>query len=169
MPDLDIANPAILQSFSPTLQDAILAAPLPSLEDGPLDSALCNMLASDPPRDLVPNAAHQLDAVISGLWLLAGDIDRSHTLSQDISSREGSYLHGIMHRREGDFGNAKYWFRRVGDDHPVIDELSRVATDIHPDACAFVDAVESAKGDQVQRCQVVQWSEWQLLMSYLLT
>jgi hypothetical protein len=54
---------------------------------------------------------------------LAGDIERSHSISQNIENLEGSFLHGMMHRREGDFSNAKYWFRRVGN-HPVIEQLT---------------------------------------------
>ncbi|MBT3911819.1 MAG: hypothetical protein HOF22_01330, partial [Verrucomicrobia bacterium] len=55
-------------------------------------------------------------------------LDESHTVSQDIGSADGSFLHGIMHRREPDYPNAKYWFRRVGD-HPCFPALASEAID----------------------------------------
>jgi hypothetical protein len=60
---------------------------------------------------------------VSGVWLLHDFLDESHTISQNIATPSGSYWHGIMHRREGDFSNAKYWFDRVGD-HPVFASLT---------------------------------------------
>ncbi len=58
--------------------------------------------------------------VESALWLVVGELDRSHSVSQNDSSAEGSFWHGIMHRREGDYSNAKYWFNRAGE----IDAIS---------------------------------------------
>ncbi len=60
---------------------------------------------------------------LSGLLLAHDLLDASHTISQEIESGEGSYWHGVMHRREGDYSNAKYWFRRVGL-HPIHGELA---------------------------------------------
>ena len=51
------------------------------------------------------------------LWLY-GFLDESHRLTQQDSSAEGAYWHALVHRSEGDFNNALYWFRRAGD-HPV--------------------------------------------------
>lgn len=62
--------------------------------------------------------------VKSGLYLWNDSLHASHELSQDLHTATGSYLHGIMHRMEPDYSNAKYWFRQVGD-HPVYDELKR--------------------------------------------
>lgn len=65
-------------------------------------------------------------AVVSGLLLWNGNLDRSHTISQEIENPTGSYWHGIMHRMEGDYWNAKYWFRRVGR-HPAMGRLHEAA------------------------------------------
>lgn len=63
---------------------------------------------------------------LAGMWLRYGFLDRSHELSQQIHDRDGSYWHAIMHRRELDFSNAKYWFQRVGV-HPIFPALASEA------------------------------------------
>jgi hypothetical protein len=65
--------------------------------------------------------AHAL-ALKAGLHLFNESLDASHELSQEIHTSTGSYWHGIMHRMEGDYSNAKYWFRMAGS-HPVFHEL----------------------------------------------
>ena len=65
-------------------------------------------------------------AVASALLLWNDDPDASHHLSQGLPDRLGSWLHGTMHRREGDFPNSKYWFRKVGT-HAGFARLSRRA------------------------------------------
>lgn len=74
-------------------------------------------LFATPPQD--PDAR---DLFRCGVLLWNDALDPSHTLSQKLHSTTGSYWHGLMHRREPDFGNSKYWFRRVGH-HPAFEPL----------------------------------------------
>ena len=66
-------------------------------------------------------------AVRAGLLLWHDLLDESHSESQSIEGEGpahlGDYWHAIMHRREPDYGNARYWLRRVGP-HAVHDALS---------------------------------------------
>lgn len=62
--------------------------------------------------------------VRAGLLLRADRMEESHAISQSIETLEGSYWHGILHRREPDYTNAKYWFRRV-EDHPVFAYIAK--------------------------------------------
>lgn len=102
---------------------------------------------------------------LAGVWLVNDFLDESHTISQSIHTPEGSFWHGIMHRREGDFSNAKYWFRHVGD-HPVYDLLAERFGEWDP--YVFVDqcqrAVRTGKG--VEECLDRQQAEWELLFDW---
>ena len=71
-------------------------------------------------------AADLPPALASALLLWNDDLDASHALSQGLPDRFGSWLHGAMHRRDGDFPNSKYWFRRVGN-HAGFAQMARRA------------------------------------------
>jgi hypothetical protein len=125
------------------------------------------------------------NACLSGLWLLFNYLEESHTISQSIETTTGSFWHAIMHRREGDFFNSKYWFKRV-DDHPVYGSLTRVAKELvstaqshdsitflskqnHWNPFDFVDLVEaclSGKSPHELLCRQIQQCEWELLFDF---
>lgn len=176
MPALDSAD---LNQLSPELRQAIAAADLPSLGAGPAAPQLGALLQRNdvglPNRS--PADVGAARACEAALWLLAGDPDRSHEISQSIESADGSFWHGVMHRREGDFSNAKYWFRRAGS-YPALARI-REAIAADPlagalsgegawDAVGFVDQCQQAVrrgGDQEQRCVRAQWIEWQIALA----
>lgn len=133
------------------------------------------------------------DAFQSGLLLWNDALDASHTISQGLESRTGSYWHGIMHRREPDYSNAKYWFRHVGahPTYPVLreralallqsgstesDSLADYVEAIEKtddwDAFRFVDWCQAADGDGSTPeavksfLQTVQVEEIKLLLNY---
>jgi hypothetical protein len=56
-------------------------------------------------------------------------VDRFFSDGRAIETAEGSYWNGIMHRREPDYGNSKYWFRRVGT-HRVFETLCTAGAEL---------------------------------------
>jgi len=81
-----------------------------------------------PPPGLAPT--------VLALWHDArGDWDAAHRVAQDIESNDGAWIHAYLHRKEGDAGNAGYWYRRA--DRPVAsgsldDEWTAIVTALLP-------------------------------------
>ncbi len=68
--------------------------------------------------------------LLRALALLWHDhLDAAHRIVQDIDEADAGLLHAMMHRREGDYWNSKYWFRRTGK-HAVFNALSTVVADL---------------------------------------
>lgn len=106
-------------------------SPPPLVPRAPYDAALRDRLTAVDPEQAFGTAGrvvnpHDAMAVISGLLLWNDSLPESHALSQGIRTETGSYWHGIMHRREPDYSNSKYWFRQVGR-HPVFPALYAAA------------------------------------------
>lgn len=55
-----------------------------------------------------------VDALLQALWYDAKDNwDAAHNLAQDVNTKDGSWIHAYLHRKEGDLGNASYWYHRA--------------------------------------------------------
>jgi len=127
---------------------------------------------------------HDAEALKSALWLLFDFMEESHNISQNIATPSGSYWHGILHRREPDANNAKYWMARVGE-HPIfpdmLNDAKEIAAKIGPAGAAILKQLEALKTWDaswfVDRCAAadpaatpllleLQRREWQLLFDY---
>src|SRR5438874_1903751 len=104
---------------------------LPELGPGTPNQAIRDLFQALSVDRLFPQCRDRDAALgcLSGLWLVHDFLDESHTISQDLGGWIGSYWHGIMHRREPDAGNAKYWFRRV-EVNPVYAALAADAAEL---------------------------------------
>ena len=56
-----------------------------------------------------------LSDALRALWLDAkADWDGAHEAAQADEGGKGDWVHAYLHRKEGDAGNAAYWYRRAG-------------------------------------------------------
>jgi hypothetical protein len=80
----------------------------------------------------VATAPENLSPPLRAMWEDArGHWEAAHAIAQDIDDKTGSWIHAYLHRKEGDLGNAGYWYRRAGQ--PVAhdsldDEWARIVT-----------------------------------------
>ena len=137
-------------------------------------------LLEEPPED--PEDAK---AMLAGFWLWFDALAESHAISQDLVSASGSFWHAILHRREGDFSNAKYWYQRcrthranrilgavsgniAGDfrSDPLINHITAEEWD----GAAFTDLVAELHGKPNDPRRPVaiklQQAEWQALFNH---
>ena len=141
-------TPAVAELFTPRLADLGPGAPNQSMR--------AKLAAFTLGKSEMARCVHSL------LWLHHGFLDESHEISQGIDTPTGSYLHAIMHRREPDAANSKYWWRRVGT-HPVFTEVATAAAGLGYlkageawDPYRFVDDCEAARGRGGERAELLQ-------------
>jgi len=174
--------------YGPVVAELVDAERLPEMGPGHTSRNVADRLSGVRAEDLFagrPVRDRQMAACcLSALWLHQDFLDESHRISQSIETPSGSYWHGIMHRREPDYSNAKYWFRRVGD-HPIYDPLfaaaRQAAAHVLPggdlpeaslaawDSFLFVDWCQRASRSDsplAHWCRLVARAEWQLLFDY---
>lgn len=72
----------------------------------------------EPPAGLSPE--------LRSLWFAkANRWEEAHDIAQDIPTRSGSWIHGLLHAIEGDFGNSGYWYHRAGEAPIGADDIDR--------------------------------------------
>jgi hypothetical protein len=66
------------------------------------------------------SAPDGLSVELEALWYDGkGDWNRSHEVIQDVNSKNAAWIHAYLHRKEGDMGNAQYWYSRAGKNMPA--------------------------------------------------
>ena len=115
------------------------------------------------------------DETRAGLLLYAGFGKDSHSVSQDLSTPEGSYWHAIYHRMEPDDWNSNYWFRQVGR-HSIEEQLKKSSIEAgwnpgknwdHPHFVEFISAARTGSNPANKALAVkIQHIEWQLLFDH---
>lgn len=67
------------------------------------------------------NPPQDLSDYLQALWQEGkGNWDKAHHLVQDLEDKNASWIHAYLHRKEGDIGNADYWYRRAGKKRPAV-------------------------------------------------
>jgi hypothetical protein len=125
--------------------------------------------------ETIGNAA-MFSLVRGGLLYALDGIDEAHRIFQEAKGDLGSYWHGMLHRREGDFDNARYWFRRAGV-LPFFDDLHRAASEhsavmarqMNWDPYLFTGECEQARFGEtegVEKLAELQRVEFDVLFDY---
>ena len=65
-------------------------------------------------------------AVACGVWLWHDALAEAHVIAQGLPSDTGSFWHGIVHRRQGDFANSRHWLERCRQ-HPARQAIGNQA------------------------------------------
>jgi len=98
----------------------------------PSGAEVADLLHALSPGDLIDGPVKGSDdaaCLLSAMWLWHDYLDESHTISQQVENETGSFWHAILHRREGDFGNSKYWYAKCRS-HPVLMTIAAQANDV---------------------------------------
>jgi len=79
-----------------------------------------------------------LNDLLKALWHDAkGDWESAHNLAQDVTTKDGSWIHAYLHRKEGDLSNAPYWYHKAGKSvckknlHEEWEEIAQALVTIH--------------------------------------
>jgi hypothetical protein len=79
-----------------------------------LFSFKASVQADQPPADI--------SVYLLALWYDArGDWNKAHQVIQDVTTRNASWIHAYLHRKEGDQFNADYWYSKAGKKRPSVD------------------------------------------------
>ncbi len=156
-----------------------------------IESLTARDFVSDRRREECKVSQTDVVALRAGLLQIHDYLDASHGQSQSVEGEgthhNGDHWHAIMHRREGDYSNSKYWYRHVGDSPifaPLATDAAKILAECNSPAAqewqsrligprgwdpfVFVDMAQEAsrkKDPLLDRvCRQIQWLEMLLLI-----
>ena len=66
-----------------------------------------------------PIVPEGLSPYLTALWHeKRGDWNKAHEIVGEFNDPRAAWVHAYLHRREGDEGNAAYWYRRADKQFP---------------------------------------------------
>ena len=75
-----------------------------------------------------------LPVYIQALWYDAkNDWNKAHSLIDSLDDRNSFLVHAYLHRKEGDIGNANYWYSRANTSLPQLslqEEWKKITMDL---------------------------------------
>lgn len=156
--NIDFSLPAIapLQSWIETLPTEVPLRCYPSKQSNQSKQSASEAKSLE--LLIASNSAIEGTFIEALLWLRLGRPDPAHEIVQDHAQGLGAYVHGFLHRMEGDYWNANYWFRRVRDPKLSQSILERVPPGT-PTADHLTDACEQAREDS-KLLQLYVTLEW---------
>jgi hypothetical protein len=163
--------------YSAFITDFLREAQLPRLsaQEPVPDKRLIQRIAVAEDHEFARANGPEARCIRSLLFIAAGGVDQAHRIVQEISTSDAAYIHGIVHRIDDDFDNARYWFRRAPM-HPAAAEIYRRAAAnsltvaSHPiwDPLLVTDMVERSRTAGVtEELRVILTIEFEELLQFL--
>jgi hypothetical protein len=78
-----------------------------------IDQLRASLPQPRPPAALLP--------LLTALWWEAkGDWNQAHEIAQTENGADAAWVHAYLHRKEGDEGNAGYWYGQARQPHCML-------------------------------------------------
>jgi hypothetical protein len=164
-------------AYSAFITDFLREAQLPRLsaqEPAP-DKRLIQRIAVAEDQEIARANGPEVRCIRSLLFIAAGGVDQAHRIVQEISTSDAAYIHGIIHRIDDDFDNARYWFRRAVMEPASAEMYRRAAANSltiasHPiwDPILVTDMVETSRTAGVtDELRAILMIEFEVLLQFL--
>jgi hypothetical protein len=166
-------------TYSAFITEFLREAQLPRLsarEPMP-DQRLIERVAAAEDDEIAETNGPEAKCLRSLLLIAAGELDKAHRIVQAVSTSDGAYIHGLVHRIEDDFDNARYWFRRAGVQSATPEMYRRavavsatVASGPIWDPILVTDLVEQSRNAGVtEELRTILTIEFEVLLQELLS